>query len=301
MVTKITNITVMDNGNISPNSVIKLGNKYENVRDALVFKVPWDDPLKYSCYISLKMGKKETIFLPIVPFDTEEGKLLTLLITTTITKNAGIYDMVFVASDNDNLTSLDDAKENELIFVSNVFQGKVDDNFLQKEMELTGPDDQIKFLYGQMLSLYNVLEDREESDYYKGDYFYPSIDPVTYELSWQLIKGQDTIDVPPAVNIRGEQGAQGPYYIPQEELVDGKMGWNKSQEDMVDAPALDFGPTIETTVNNKLAEEDEEGETLIDKAINSKFKWSWDPETQTLFIETEDLETTYQDVEGVEF
>jgi hypothetical protein len=39
----------------------------------------------------------------------------------------------------------------------------------------------------------------------------------------------------------------------------------------------------------------------VDVAVDKKFKWTWDPETQTLYIETEELETIPEDSEGVEF
>jgi hypothetical protein len=150
MITKITNITIMDNGNVSPNSIIQLGNKYENVRDALVFNVPWQDPYKYSCYLSLRLTSKskvnnnKPILLPVNVLTTADNQQnLTFFVTTTVTKNAGTYEMVFIASTNPNLNDLTETKtdENELIFVSNVFQGVVVDNFLNGEMEINNIDD----------------------------------------------------------------------------------------------------------------------------------------------------------------
>lgn len=297
----ITKVTILSNGNVSPNSVINLGNKYESVGDAIVFDIP-QNYLPYHHYLLFKMKKKDTILLPVNYIKDEEGLVngLTFFITTAVTKNAGRYEIIFLSSE-DKITSQDDLDQSRLVFVSNTIIGEVVDNFLTDPINQDVMDKNLEVMYNQMLDVKSDFEDKLKSDGFIGPYYKPTVSKEGY-ISWTVI---DQHVVPPVIpDTQRIMGPVGPYYIPYL-TEDNQLGFKKSG-DMDDIDSIDINKLIKDAadayLDQYLKEEVDKavGPAVID-AMDSRFKWTWNPETQTLYIETEELETIPEDSEGVEF
>ena len=115
-----TKITITANGNVAPNKVIDLGFKYENVGDVITFEIP-EEYKKYHHYLVFYMKRKDTILLPVND--------LTFKVSTTITRNPGTYEIVFIATES--MVVNGDINQARKVFVSNTMIGIVKDNFLQ--------------------------------------------------------------------------------------------------------------------------------------------------------------------------
>jgi hypothetical protein len=171
----ITKVTILSNGIVSPNSVIKLGNKYESVGDAIVFDIP-QNYLPYHHYLLFKMKKKDTILLPVNYIKDEEGLVngLTFFITTAITKNAGRYEIIFLSSE-DKIASQDDLDQRRLVFVSNTIVGEVADNFLTDPINQDVMDKNLEVMYNQMRDVKKQFEDELSSGGFIGPYYKPTV------------------------------------------------------------------------------------------------------------------------------
>lgn len=276
----ITKITILSNGNISPNSTINLGNKYESVGDSIVFDIP-QNYLQYHHYLLFKMAKKNPILLPVNYIKDDEGIVngLTFFITTTITRNAGKYEIIFLSSES-KIQSYDDLDKSRLTFVSNTMTGQVDDNFLTDPIISDGQDANLEIMYNQILDVKQEFEDKLAEDGFVGPYYKPTVSKDGY-ISWTVI---DQHEVPPAIpetqRIMGPQGKEGPYYIPY--LTENNaLGFKKSQEAMKDVDEIDINKLIEDASSAYL---EANLKAVVDASVDSKFKWEWDDEAQTLNI-----------------
>ena len=65
-------------------------------------------------------------------------------------------------------------------------------------------------------------------------------------------------------------------------------------------PDIDLTPMVVTASNTYL---EANLKPTVDKSVDAKFKYTWNPETQILYIETEELETIPEnaDLEEVKF
>lgn len=298
----ITKITILSNGNVSPKSVINLGNKYESVGDTIVFNIP-EKYLSYHHYLLFKMPKKETILLPVNYIKDDEGIVngLTFFITTTITKNAGTYDIVFLSAE-DKINSQDDLDQTRFVFVSSTFKGEVGDNFLSDPINQDVMDENLEVLYNDMLDVKKEFEEKLAEDGFIGPYYKPTVSEDGY-ISWVVI--DQHVNPPVIPDTQRIMGPQGPYYKPYL-TEDNKLGFQKSQDNMDAIDSIDINILIKAAADaylaaNLAAEVEKAVVPAVEDAMDKKFKWCWNSETQTLYIEVSELETIHQSVEGVEF
>lgn len=276
----ITKITILSNGNVSPNSTINLGNKYENVGDSIVFNIP-QNYLQYHHYLLFKMAKKTPILLPVNYIQDEDGFVsgLTFFITTTVTRNAGKYEIIFLSSES-KIQSYNDLDKSRLTFVSNTMIGQVDDNFLEDPIISEGQDANLEIMYNQILDVKQEFEDKLAADGFVGPYYKPTVSTDGY-ISWTVI---DQHEVPPVIpetqRIMGPQGKEGPYYIPYL-TEDNTLGFQKSQEAMKEVEAIDINKLIEDASTAYL---ENNLKSIVDASVDAKFKWEWDEENQILNI-----------------
>ena len=300
----ITKITILSNGVFSPNKIIQLGHKYDNALDTIQFEIPNEYASGFHYYLAFQMKKKPTILLPI---SFNENGVLEFLITSTVTKNPGIYDMVFLVTEAKIIDGdIDNAKK---VFVSDLMQGQVIDNFLKDPITDESLDDNLVIIYESLLNLRDlVLKERNEGDYL-GDVFVPNVDS-SGTLSWERKDAQDETNITP-VNITGN------VYVP--EINDGVLSWKRKEHQDTDVESGTYNiaentekiteqtairylnKNIARVVEKELKEEDGNGKTAIDSAVDKKFKWTWDADTQTLYIEVSEKETIPQSTDGVEF
>lgn len=280
-----TKITLTSNGNYSPNITFDLGNKYENVGDTLEFVVPaiYKKPTNHY-YLAFKMKRMETILLPVENY--------VFHITRTITDRPGTYEMIFLITENEVVNG--DIDEAVKVYVSNVMKGVVKDNFLTDPVTEEVTDKNIELYYNKLDALYDDLNQRVETNYYKGDYYKPAVDEYGY-LTWSIKEGYAS-EIPTSQNITGPQGPQGGYYSPSVE--DSVVNWEPSQENLPTVEPTDLKPAIKNATDDYL---NENLKNEVSAAVDAKFKWTWNPETKTLFIETEELETVPEYVGEVKF
>lgn len=280
----ITKITILSNGVISPNKVIQLGRKYDNGLDTIQFFIPEEFATGFHYYLVFSMKKKPTILLPV---NANKDGILEFIITSTVTVNPGMYEMLFLTTESEVVNGdIDNVKK---VFVSTIMQGQVLDNPLKDPITNEKLDDNLQIIYESLYNLRDlVLKERNEGEY-KGDVFVPNVD-AEGNIDWTLTDAQE-VEQPATQNIKGPQGIQGiqgiqgPYYEPSVD-ENCNLNWKGSQEDMPEVATVDLTNVVRESAN---------------KAVDAKFKWTWNPETKTLYIETEDLETIPEDSEGVEF
>lgn len=288
----ITNITILSNGTFAPNQLIELGHKYDNALDSIQFSIPQEyesvEGHNYHYYLALSMKKLETILLPV---NLNKDNVLEFIITTTITKNPGIYNMLFLITEgvieNGNI---DDARK---VFVSNTMQGQVLDNFLKDPVVDDLRDDNLQIIYESLLNLRDrVLKELNDGDYI-GDVFVPTVDRDG-NISWKLTDAQEAEFIEPEE--RNITGPTGPYYIPEVNEA-GVLEWSgsandlpaiaptdvsgmvkKHADDYLDANLLD---TVTPTINAK-----------VEQVVTDFFTWKWDDEKQIFYIYTSKYDTT---------
>lgn len=287
----ITNITILSNGSIAPNKVIPLGNKYDNALDSLQFDIPVLYQ-GYHYYLAFYMKKHDTILLP-VNYDLE-GKL-TFIITATVTRNPGQYEIVFLATKNAVVDG--DIDHAEKVFVSTVMHGTVNDNFLKDPVVEEKLDDNLQIIYDELLSLRDEIREDLETDYYRGAAYIPDISDDGV-LSFTRDDGKD-ISIPEPKNLTGPTG---PYYTP---VVDeeGVMHFEVKPSTPNSQPAAAADVDVKAMVkevSDQYLEGNLEGIAVdylddhladaVNTAVDAKFKFTWDPVNQILYITTEDYE-----------
>lgn len=280
----ITKITILSNGNIAPNHTIKLGKQHESVGDILRFDIP-NMYHGYHYYLALYMKKHDTILLPV----NYVNGVFDLIITSAITRNSGTYEMIFLATEQKVVDgNINDVRK---VFVSTTMYGYVEDNFVEDPVIDTEMDANLQIIYDELLDLKaEILEDLE-TDYYRGAAYIPDVDENGV-ISWSRSDAQD-INIPEPRNITGPQGKQGPYYQPSE--TDGVINWEKSQEGMPNVDSVDLKPMVAKATDDYL---DANLKSEVNTAVDAKFKFTWDPVNQILYITTEDYEENVEDTEG---
>ena len=272
-----TKITITSNGNVSPNIVFDLGNKYESVGDTLEFVIPREYRTETNhYYLTFKMKRMETIILPVNNFIFEIGR--------TITEHPGTYDIIFLATKNAVING--DIESAKTVFISNTMKGAVKDNYLQDPITDTTPDPNIELYYNKLDALSDQLKYNMDNKVYQGDYYMPHVDEFGY-LTWTIMEG-DASAIPTPSNLTGPTG---PYYIPA--IVDGELQWNKSNNDIPDIAAVDLDAIIEGHTDDYLDENFAlKTEPMIQKAVveevDNTFKFYWNEETKELFIYSAD-------------
>ena len=306
----ITTITILSNGNIAPNNTIPLGHKYDNGLDSIQFNIPKeyndDGDIKYNHYLAFGMKKVKTILLPI---SRNTNRILEFIITSTVTCNAGLYDMVYIITEGQIIDSdIDNAKK---VFVSDIFKGQVLDNFLVDSDTVTEEmDKNLQIIYDNLLNLRNKIITELENGEYIGDTFIPNVNEDGV-LSWTQTKGNQVGEQ--HIQERNLTGPMGPYYQPTI-TEDGKsIGFevknsvlNHDPAEVEPVPVYEMVDEVTTNYLDENLEEvaggylDDHLKPTVDAAVDAKFKWTWNPDTQTLYIEVEEVETIPQSTDGVE-
>lgn len=264
-----TKITLTANGNMAPNQVIDLGIKYESVGDTLTFNIP-EAYVPYHHYLVFYMKRKETILLPV--------NNLVFTITTTITRNPGTYEMIFVATEDKVIDG--DINGARKVFVSSTMLGTVQDSFLKDPVTTEELDPNLQIVYDSLLDLRSDLQTKLENDYWRGAAYVPDVDSEG-NISWSRTDGQN-IMIPETQNIRGPQGQQGPFYTPAEKSDEpGVLQFSPSQEGMAPVADVDFNPLIEQASANYLQEN---LRPTVNEEMNKKFRWIWDSKKKEFYI-----------------
>lgn len=272
-----TKIRLTSNGNFSPNVTFDLGFKYESVDDTLEFILP--DEYKKATnhyYLLFKMKRMETIILPVVDYK--------FTITRTITERAGIYDMIFIATENEIVNG--DIDEAVRVYVSNTMKGEVKDNFLNDPITAEVTDKNIELYYNKLDALADDLTNKIETGYYQGDYYYPTVDEFGY-ITWVIREGEAS-EVPLGTNIRGPRGG---YYEPY--IEDGILKWTASLEEMPSIEETNIDQMVETHTDSYLEDHFiDKVQPLVDtkvvEEVKNTIQFIWDEENKQLFIYSAD-------------
>lgn len=265
-----TKITITANGNIAPNKVIDLGFKYENVGDIITFDIP-EELKKYHHYLAFYMKRKDTILLPVND--------LTFKVSTTITRNPGTYEIVFIATESVVVNG--DINQARKVFVSNTMIGIVKDNFLQDPVPEDFVDPNLQIIYDKLWDLYDDLTTKNEDDYWRGAAYIPEV-LEDGTITWTRTDGKDIL-IPMPQNIRGPQGYQGPYYSP--DIRDGVLFWERSQPNMPEINEYDILSEIkDTTTGYVEANFDKKVQPMVNEKVDQTIQLKWNKETKELFI-----------------
>lgn len=278
----ITKITILSNGSVAPNKPIALGYKYESVGDILEFDIP-TEYTSYHHYLAFYMKKHDVILLPV----NKKDKKYQFTIGTTITQNAGTYEIIFLATESKiENNDIDNARK---VFVSNTMYGVVVDNFLKDPVSDEDMDPNIEFVWNQLLDLQKKIEDDLSNDAYRGAAYIPDVDENGV-LSWERSDKQN-IMIPEPKNITGPTG---PYYIPR--LQEGVFFFEKSLFSIPDVDSVNIYSMVKE-VSDAYLEGNLEGissayldahlEEAVEKSVNNKFRWEWDDDNQIFYIYTE--------------
>lgn len=282
-----TRISITSNGNVAPNKVFDFGYKYENVGDTLSFSIP-DDYKGYHHYLVFYMKKVNTILLPVND--------LVFTVGTTLTRNAGTYNFIFIATENAVVDGdIDGAKK---VFVSNTMQGLVKDNDLDDPVTDETLDPNLQIVYDSLLDLKDVLQNHIDTDYYRGAYYIPDLDDLG-NLSWSRSDLQD-IDIPEVKNITGPRGA---FYIPnvdENAVISWKLETDGEKAYELSLESIDLMPNIKTAATNYIDEVlpnivEKEVESQVPTVVDNKFQWIWDEDTKSLYIYTAADSTSISD------
>jgi hypothetical protein len=278
-----TNITITLNGSIAPKQSFQLGYKYENVQDTLTFIIP-TKYYDYNHYLALQLESEDTdttnptILIPLNKVDNT----VVFTISSIVTKNAGTYQITFLSTEKEVVDG--NIKEANQVFVSNVFTGYIIDNFLTDPVNDESLDPNIQLIYDDLLNLRKELEQKLSNDYYKGNYYYPSLSEDGF-LSWELKDGADTSVLPSGKNITGPQGIQGiqgGYYTPSLNADGFTLDFTVSQSDLPAIPSVNLKSIVESVVSSYNIPQ------LVTDTVKNKFVWKFDTATQTLYITAEE-------------
>lgn len=281
----ITNITILLNGSVAPNKTIVLGRKYDNALDSLVF----DIPVLYQgfhYYLAFYMKKHDTILLPV---NYNKELQLEFLITSTVTRYAGEYQMVFLATKQPVVDgNIDNAKK---VFTSVPMYAVVEDNPLEDPVVDVPLDANLQIIYDELYQLRDQVASDLAADAYRGAVYIPNVD-VDGIISWTRSDGKE-IAMPEERNITGPAGA---YYTPSID-EEGNLNWNPSQEGAPIVESIDFEGMVNDECD-KYAEKrlpelttdylDANLTGEVGKAVDAKFKFEWNDDEQILYITTED-------------
>lgn len=276
-----TKIRLTANGNFSPNVIFDLGNKYESVGDTLEFILPEEYKKETNhYYLTFKMKKLKTMILPVNDFK--------FIITRTITEHPGTYEIIFLATENEVVN--DDIDEASLVYISNVMQGRVKDNYLTDPITEEVQDKNIEIYYNKLDALYDEMKLRHDTNYYQGDYYFPNVDEFGY-LTWTIKDGKAS-DIPTGQNITGPEG---PYYVPS--IEDGLLFWEVAQSSTrPEGDSYNIGEKVNSSTDEWLNENFEERASdlifdAVNKGVDEKFKFAWDDENQILYITASDYDS----------
>ena len=266
-----TKITITANGNIAPNKVIDLGFKYENVGDVITFEIP-EELKKYHHYLAFYMKRKDTILLPVND--------LTFKVSTTITRNPGTYEIVFIATESVVVNG--DINQARKVFVSNTMIGIVKDNFLQDPVPEDFVDPNLQIIYDKLWDLYDDLTTKNEDDYWRGAAYIPEV-AEDGTITWTRTDGKDIL-IPVPQNIKGPQGVQGPYYVPDVN-GEGQLIWKPSQEDLPQINDYDIQSMVkEVTTDYVETNFDRKVKPMVDDKVEKTIQLKWNNDTKELFI-----------------
>lgn len=266
-----TKITITANGNIAPNKVIDLGFKYENVGDIITFEIP-EELKKYHHYLAFYMKRKDTILLPVND--------LTFKVSTTITRNPGTYEIVFIATESVVVNG--DINQARKVFVSNTMIGIVKDNFLQDPVPEDFVDPNLQIIYDKLWDLYDDLTTKNEDDYWRGAAYIPEV-AEDGTITWTRTDGKDIL-IPVPQNIKGPQGVQGPYYVPDVN-GEGQLIWKPSQEDLPQINDYDIQSMVkEVTTDYVETNFDRKVKPMVDEKVEKTIQLKWNNDTKELFI-----------------
>jgi len=294
----ITNITILSNGKIAPNKTIPLGHKYDNALDSLQFDIPVLYQ-GYHYYLAFYMKKHDTILLPVNYVDGH----LQFLITSTVTRNPGQYEIVFLATRKAVVDG--DIDHAEKVFVSTTMYGVVEDNFLQDPVIDDQLDPNLQIIYEDLLRLKDEIEEDLETDYYRGAAYIPDVSEDGV-LSFTRDDGKD-ISIPEPRNLTGPTG---PYYKPiinDDGIMNFEVQASTPNSEPAEAKPVDVKAMVKE-VSDQYLEGNLEGIAVdylddhladaVNTAVDAKFKFTWDPVNQILYITTEDYEENVEDTEG---
>lgn len=264
----ITKITILSNGSVAPNKPIALGYKYENVGDILEFDIP-TEYTPYHHYLAFYMKKHDIILLPV----NKKDKKLQFTIGTTITQNAGTYEIIFLATESKiENNDIDNARK---VFVSNTMYGVVVDNFLKDPISDEDIDPNIQIVWDNLLDLQHKIEDDLANDAYRGAAYIPDVDENGI-LSWERSDKQ-SIMIPEPKNITGPTG---PYYIPR--MQEGVFYFEKSLFSIPDVDGVNVYAMVKEVSDAYLegnlenissAYLDQHLEEAVEESVNNKFRW----------------------------
>lgn len=275
----IANITILENGSYSPNQEVFFGNKYDNLKNNyLVLTIP-NEYRNYYHYMYGQCGKAN-ILLPCNYVDGE----LRFYITSSITKTPGRWEMVFIAA-QEALDINSSLSANQIIFgaqrfISSTFIGVVQDNNLTNPPLTDLNDENLIIYYERLNQLEKDLNKAWTEGKLDGPYYIPTVEDGAHgEALLQWEGSREGMPEIATVDIRGKQGKQGPYYVPSEE--DGILSWTGTQTGMEEVESTNIKEWVEnaseTYLDVKLPEE-------VNTAVDEKFKYVWDTDTQTLYI-----------------
>ena len=294
-----TKITITLNGRIAPNQKFQLGYKFENVGDTLQFIIPTKYQ-PYNHYLAFQripteeeleeMEEGQTLPTQILPVNFIDGQLV-FTISNVITQEAGTYKMIFLSTERKIVDG--DIEEAHQVFVSDEFEGFIIDNFLTNPVNPEEQDPNLEVYYEKLDKLYNELEQKDADDFWRGDYFKPSVNEDGY-LSWERKEGT-AIDEP-LPESRNLTGPRGGYYEPL--IQEGQLTWTiKQKEDINDMQVpepTNIDAMVETHTEDYIEEVfDEKVDPKVavaaTNAINTLFRWEWDEANQILRIYTDNL------------
>ena len=299
-----TKITITLNGRVAPQQSFQLGYKYENVGDTLTFIIP-EQYKPYHHYLAFQrvltaeeIDEGITPTTKLLPVNDIDGQLV-FTISSAITYYAGTYKLLFLSTENEIIDG--NVNEARKVFISGEFEGFVIDSILSDPIDDEEIEPTLQTYYDKLDKLYDQLQYNYETDFYRGDYFKPSVDENGW-ISWERKEGTAANEpLPEGRNITGPQGVQGPYYKPSFNDESGEISW--SGEGVADGiieeiPNIALKPMIEEASNDYL---NENLKPAVNAAVDAKFKYTWNPSTQTLYIETEELETVPEKIDEVKF
>jgi hypothetical protein len=204
------------------------------------------------------MKKKDTILLPV---GYDQNGVLTFLITYSITQYAGQYEIVILTTEQQVVDgNIDEARQ---VFVSTVMNGVVEDNpLVDPVVDPNIMDKNLQVLYDDLLDLFKQVTTDLEEDAYRGAAYIPTISEDGV-LSFTRDDGKD-INIPEPKNLTGPTG---PYYMPNM-TEEGVLEFDKSAINIPDVPSANIKTMVEEASNTYLSEKDDDGNTVVDRAVN---------------------------------
>lgn len=277
----IATIQVLENGSYSPNRVLPLGNKYDNLDNAyIVFRVP-DRYLNYFFYVYAVNGKHKYTF-PLNWVTEENSSTLRFYITSTLTQWAGTWQLALIAAEgelNNVGATLQSLLNNNIltseVFVSNVILGTVADNHITNPLTSDLEDNNLEIMYNQLRELAQNLENAYDEGNLDGPYFIPHVSE-TGIITWTGTKPD--MPIPASRNIMGPMGPQG-----ERPIIDEEVDVQVVEEHATATITGQGTPEVPYKLSLELPKV---GSIELEQAVENVLArmFVWDEETQTLTI-----------------